>query len=448
MAEIKKFKTSAAVAVFRHANRTPNDGHSHSNENIDLERTKFNYNIKQGNVKEWRERLKNLFCLKRENTVTLAEAVVTLPKDVQSDDERDFFQFCYEFFCDDFGDENVIYAIVHKDEVTPHMHLGFIPVVQGALESTKAGVPEAIEKWKKQHNGEVPYERVCAKEAITRGYLKKMHERLQACIDENLGYHVSILNGATIHGNKTVLELKVKTLQEKEERLKNSINNIQKDLETVRNFLSQIGIAAEKFELYPLLSEIDSLKKQNKVLMDIIVRNGFSYKPAEIKSLTDDSAIKTSALKVYEGSLVKERLPDDAVIVIELPNGKESPQQELIDSDFDLRQIVSFASRSSENVTVKKSRTSSRMFVLIKTDDNERNTINNLIEMEVLLKKEDKVRERKIYMDRIESDRYDLAKAILKANDFSAAYFEQKSYLDKYAQESEEQKEQNAKERK
>lgn len=447
MAEIKKFKTSAAVAVFRHANRTPDDGHHHSNENIDLERTKFNYHIKAGTVKEWKNRLKEVFCLKRENTVTLAEAVVTLPKDVQSEDERDFFQLCYDFFCDDFGDENVIYAVVHKDEVTPHLHLGFIPVVQGTLESEKRGVKEALERWKSKHDGREPDERVCAKEAITRSYLQTMHERLQSFIDDGLGYHASILNGATIHGNKTVLELKVKTLQEKEARLKESINKIQDDIKTVSQSLLQTGVTADRFELYPLLSEIEDLKNQNKALMDIIVRNGLSYKPAEIKPLSEKPVIKTSALSIYEGSLVKEHLPENAVVVIELPKNKESPQQKLIDSDFDLRQIVSFANRSSDSVTLKKSRTSNRIFVLVKTDDNEQNTINNLILMETLLKKEETVRERKIYMDRFESDRYDIAKAILKANEFSAAYFETKLLLDKYAQ-NEEEKENNVKERK
>ena len=53
MAEIKKFKTPAVKAVFIHANRTATDGHKHSNENIDLDRTKYNYRLKTGGVKEW-----------------------------------------------------------------------------------------------------------------------------------------------------------------------------------------------------------------------------------------------------------------------------------------------------------------------------------------------------------------------------------------------------------
>ena len=42
-------------------------------------------------------------------------------------------------------------------------------------------------------------------------------------------------------------------------------------------------------------------------------------------------------------------------------------------------------------------------------------------------------------MDRIESDRYDLARSILTSNNFQAAYFEKKSTIDKMLEEEKEQ---------
>ena len=46
-----------------------------------------------------------------------------------------FFADCTKFFSDKYGEENMISAVVHMDETTPHMHLNFIPINQGRLSS-------------------------------------------------------------------------------------------------------------------------------------------------------------------------------------------------------------------------------------------------------------------------------------------------------------------------
>lgn len=45
-----------------------------------------------------------------------------------SDDEtKRYFETVKEYFANNFGDENIRYAIVHLDEHTPHMHMGIVP---------------------------------------------------------------------------------------------------------------------------------------------------------------------------------------------------------------------------------------------------------------------------------------------------------------------------------
>ena len=440
MAEIKKFKTPAVKAVFIHANRTATDGHKHSNESIDLERTKFNYRLKTGGVKEWKKRLDEVFRIKRSDNVTFAEVIVTLPKDVREEDERRFFQSCYEFFCKDFGDENVMYATVHKDEIQPHMHLGFMPIEKKDITYDDYNYTQRphLDRWVKKHN-ELPKERLLAKAIINRPYLNTMHERLQMYVDNYLGYHTSVLNGATAKGNKTVLELKVKTLQDKEQTLKKSIGSIKEDAKMIKQTMEKTGITSEDFALYPLLQKIENLQEQNKALMEVLTRNGCSYSPNELKPKNYIPA-KSAPLNVYEGSLVDEQLTNNAVVVIELPKHKDdSPQQKYINEDFDLRQMITFAKNSDDEVRVKRSRTSDKVFVIVKTDDDVKKTITNLIVMEQMLKEIEDIRSRKIYMDRIESDRYDLARSILASNNFQAAYFEKKSTIDKVLEEEKEQ---------
>ena len=46
---------------------------------------------------------------------------------------REFFEDCVRFFADKFGEENIISAVVHLDETTPHLHLNLVPIVDGKL---------------------------------------------------------------------------------------------------------------------------------------------------------------------------------------------------------------------------------------------------------------------------------------------------------------------------
>lgn len=50
-------------------------------------------------------------------------------------EQRDFFRDCVQFFEDKYGTKNMISAVVHMDETTPHLHLNFVPVNDGRLSS-------------------------------------------------------------------------------------------------------------------------------------------------------------------------------------------------------------------------------------------------------------------------------------------------------------------------
>mgnify|MGYP000914830445 CR=1 FL=1 len=41
-----------------------------------------------------------------------------------------FFSDCYKFFAERYGEENIIAAVVHNDETTPHIHLNLMPVTK------------------------------------------------------------------------------------------------------------------------------------------------------------------------------------------------------------------------------------------------------------------------------------------------------------------------------
>jgi len=120
--------------------------------------------------------------------------VVTAPKDLPKNDEQRFFAETYTFLSARYGKDNIISAYVHKDEVTPHMHYAFVPVVP---DHKKGGY------------------KVSAKELINRKDLQTFHQDLSAHLFNALGYEAGILNEATREGNKSINELKRKSATER-----------------------------------------------------------------------------------------------------------------------------------------------------------------------------------------------------------------------------------------
>ena len=47
-------------------------------------------------------------------------------------EQYNFFSDCYKFFEERYGEKNIIAAVVHKDESTPHMHLNLMPTTNTA----------------------------------------------------------------------------------------------------------------------------------------------------------------------------------------------------------------------------------------------------------------------------------------------------------------------------
>ena len=109
-----------------------------SNPQIDSERTRNNYRFTPYFGKTYTEfingRIKELGLSPRKDAVVMNSFVVGSDKqffDGLSNVERyKFFSDCYKFFAERYGEENIIAAVVHNDETTPHMHLNLMPVTK------------------------------------------------------------------------------------------------------------------------------------------------------------------------------------------------------------------------------------------------------------------------------------------------------------------------------
>ena len=107
-----------------------------SNPQIDSERTRNNYRFTPHFEKTYTEfingRIKELRLSPRKDAVVMNSFVLGSDKTffdgLSRVEQYNFFSDCYKFFAERYGEENIIAAVVHNDETTPHMHFNLMPI--------------------------------------------------------------------------------------------------------------------------------------------------------------------------------------------------------------------------------------------------------------------------------------------------------------------------------
>ena len=133
----EKLIRSQAQGICVHNDRKAKN---HSNKQIDITRSHLNYYLKKNElnyVKEF-DRLRKERDLKgqiRKNSIIMCEMIFTSDEaffnKIGNEETKRYFNESYKFICDykDLGEKNIISAVVHLDEGTPHMHLVYVPVI-------------------------------------------------------------------------------------------------------------------------------------------------------------------------------------------------------------------------------------------------------------------------------------------------------------------------------
>ena len=293
---MKKFQHDGIPPVEKENER--DETYQGSNSKIDSTRTKNNIHFvkrEQTYIGYINERIKELGCRTKKDTVLMCSMLVGASPDffkgMLPEHIREYFAMCYRFFAERYGEENILSAVVHMDETTPHMHLNLMPVLDG---------------------------RLCCKRLFDRVALRK----LQTDIYEQVGKHWGLERGK--EGSKTkhldVAEFKVKMAEEKAAeittaysktsseltKLKAEKRNTQTEVEsltTQREMLSQeidelteVKISAD--EPIPLFGKdklITSLRVENAQL-----RQQLSDKNSEVERAHQDQAFMYKRLQSAE----------------------------------------------------------------------------------------------------------------------------------------------------
>ena len=123
-------------------------GVSHTNDDINWQKSIDNYDIHYSNNRNFKLTIKNrinqlnLKRAVRKDAVVMAQVLVTSDssffQSISHDKQQQFFKDSYDFLAERYGKHNIISAVVHLDELTPHMHFNFIPITDDDRLSAKS----------------------------------------------------------------------------------------------------------------------------------------------------------------------------------------------------------------------------------------------------------------------------------------------------------------------
>lgn len=143
---MQKMKGPAIKGMQIHNQR---EKESRTNEDIDPERSELNYDVLHDQKVDYKKmidrEIEKRYTGKRavrKDAVKLCSFMITSDKPffdtLSLEKEKEFFKKSVEFLQNRYGKENIVYASVHKDEKTPHMHVGMVPITNEGKLSAKA----------------------------------------------------------------------------------------------------------------------------------------------------------------------------------------------------------------------------------------------------------------------------------------------------------------------
>lgn len=144
VATMKKMKADNLPGILRHDFRETDH---HKNQDIDVDRSSQNYDlvadrkIRKNDVMNYIAEHRIGKRAVRKDAVVLDEWIISSDQgffaDMSSEAVRGYFKTAVSYFGDLVGNDRIMYASVHVDESTPHMHMGIVPMTKDGKLSSK-----------------------------------------------------------------------------------------------------------------------------------------------------------------------------------------------------------------------------------------------------------------------------------------------------------------------
>ena len=319
VARMEKMKSDNLVGIGNHNQRRFSN---HSNKDIDVSKSHLNYDILD-KVKSYKTDIEGYINANksskravRKDAVLVCEWIITSDSDffesMSPADTREYFQTAIDFFAERYGSKNLMYAQVHLDERTPHMHLGIVPFDKD--------------------------NKLTAKTMFDREALQDIQNELPRYMNER-GFKVERGRAGSEAKHLTVQEYK--DVQKEIKKQSEVLDGVKKELESVKN------VTRTK----DFLDELDSKSKKTLLGNDVKIPQEDYQELKEQLLGADKSLLEMDKLKQHNQKLsrsiydLRDELDDSKAYADRLYDKNHSLKEQIkhLDSslgDFEMAQIA------------------------------------------------------------------------------------------------------------
>lgn len=191
-----------------------------------------------------------------------------------------------EWLQDTFGKENVVSAVLHLDEKTPHIHATVVPIVQGERRKAEAEKNNGKKKYRKKAKDTI---RLCADDVMTRDNLKRFQDtyaekmqkyELSRGIKGSDARHISTPQYyRDLHAQNEELKEDIEYLQDQKQEVYDSVRDLydrkdearekflnmhdytQQKETTIANLETRIEQLKQDYEPYKAQDELNAINK-------------------------------------------------------------------------------------------------------------------------------------------------------------------------------------------
>lgn len=275
-----KYKSGNVFGLQKHNQR---ENENYSNMDIDKARTSLNYDLINKDDINYLKKIKIIIEANRASERAIRKDATVYCECIVSSDsaffenlteykQKEFFESSLDYLKNKIGEKFIISANVHLDETTPHMHVGFVPIIENSLS---------------------------AKKLIDRKFLREVQDQLPAHL-KNLGFDIQ----RGIENSKR----KHKDTKEFKKDLDREFENKCKDINYIESYKNELEGKIEQLEarLNQKTIEYDSITKTlNKNSLVMYQIQEMKVEPVMFSSdkvkidKRDFEKLKDSALKAY-----------------------------------------------------------------------------------------------------------------------------------------------------
>src|SRR5699024_11021985 len=239
------------------------------------------------------------------------------------EDTKQFFEHAKDFLEQEYGKDNLLYATVHMDEKTPHMHYGVVPITDDGRLSAKevVGNKKALTEFQDRFNEHVKQRGYDLERGQSRQVTNAKHEQMSQ-YKQKTEYH------------KQEYERESQKIRQKTDKL---MQEYQKSLNTRKTPIN-IPYELETEKVGGLFS------KETQETGNMIIKQDDFYKFDEkvkaAKTITDDYERIKSGEKIKELERDYKKTRDNFLETYEMYQGLKKENENLNEENKDLKNKI------------------------------------------------------------------------------------------------------------